>query len=411
MNRWPTAVLILTLIALGALAACAPEPGFAPTPTATPRIDTGDAPVGARTPEPQPTAGEAESADDPPATVVATSGPDDFPPGVNPLTGLAVDDPTRLARPPLLIKVSNQSDDVRPQSGLSSADHVWIYHMEGWGQTRYTAVVYGESPEYVGSVRSVRLIDTDHLIPMYDGLLVYSGGSNGMNDIIAAAPWRRRTFTDDGSGTMVRLPDTPRAGVAYYHVLFARPEAVWAAAVERGVSAPPDLRGLRFDAAAPPGGTPTDALSVDFPGRGPRQLWRYDASSGSWLSWTEMQLVSQPQATPDEDYLTGEQLAFENVVVIWADHYLADFIEDEPSQLYSVGVTLTGEGEAVLLRDGQRYEVTWRRDDREAMIQFFGADGQIIPLKPGQTWFHVALPPSWQFAPEVLYNADVVGGE
>ncbi len=408
MKRWIPILSIL--IALSLLAACGPQPALDPTPTATPRIEGGQPPAADTTPEPQDVGGD-ESAGEPTATVVPVYGPDDFPPGVNPLTGLAVEDPERLERPPLLIKVSNQSDEVRPQSGLSFSDHVWMYHMEGWGQTRYTAVVYGQSPESVGSVRSVRLIDTEHLIPMYDGLLAYSGGSIGMNGIIARAPWRNRTFGDDGSGTMVRLPDTPREGTAYYHVLFARPEALWAAAEERGVSTPPNLNGLRFDPAPPAGGTATDAMGIDYPGRGPRQIWRYDEESGRWLSWTEMQIVIGPEPSPDEDYLTGEQLAFDNVVIIWAEHYLADFIEDEPNQLLSVGMNLTGEGSAVLLRDGQRYDVTWRRDDPEALIQFYGADGELIPFKPGQTWFHVALPPDWDYSPEVLYNADVIGGE
>ena len=103
------------------------------------------------------------------------------------------------------------------------------------------------------------------------------------------------------------------------------------------------------------------------------------------------------------DALTGEQLAFENVVVLYAEHYRSDFLEDESASLYGVGIVLTGQGNAVLLRDGLRYEVTWRRDAADQMIQFYGADGVIIPFKPGKTWFNVVSieiePPEVVFSP------------
>ncbi len=116
-----------------------------------------------------------------------------------------------------------------------------------------------------------------------------------------------------------------------------------------------------------------------------------------------MQLeVNAPEATPDEDYLTGEQLAFDNVVLIYAEHdWREDFVE-----VPAIDMEFVGEGQGVLLRDGLRYDVTWQRDDEEAMLRLNGPDGDPLPLRPGQTWFHIIVPPGEAHAPEVLFDGE-----
>jgi hypothetical protein len=67
----------------------------------------------------------------------------------------------------------------------------------------------------------------------------------------------------------------------------------------------------------------------------------------------------------------------------------ADFIEDEASQLKSIRINLIGEGRAMLLRDGQRFEGVWRRSSPESLMQVFTADGQPLSFKPGTIWYNV----------------------
>ena len=334
-------------------------------------------------------------------TATATHRPTGVPTDVNPLTGLQVDNPAVLRRSPLLIKISNESPEVRPQSGLSFADHVWEYQMEGWAQTRYTAVFYSRAPERAGSVRSVRLIDIEELLPMYDALLVFSGASSGMWNIILNAPWLDHTFKEDAEHLYtIRDQNVPRLGTNYYHSLFALPDEVWEEAEERGVSHIPNLGHILFDEQPASGGIPTTEAAIDYPGLGPKHTWRYDVVSGRWLSSTEDQRMRVPDA-PDIDFLTGEQLAFDNVIILYAEHYLADFIEDEPNQLLSVGIILTGEGDAVLLRDGLRYECRWQREQPSDLIRLIGSDGKEIPWRPGTTWFNVAS--TNQYAPLITF--------
>ncbi len=386
MQRHNLIHILPVLLVILLLTACGPgEPTAAPTAAVTPtRPPTAIAPTSTPLIRPSSEPATPEPTPDP-----YPIGPLEFPASYNPLTGLPVDDPAVLQRRPLLIKVSNESNEVRPQSGLSFADHVWIYQMEGWAQTRFTAVIYSQTPPQVGSVRSVRLIDSEHLVDMYDALLVISGGSIGMNYVLSQKPWYDRIFFDQGDW-LQRIPDVPRPYTARYHTLFAIPERVWAEADARGVNGPPDLQGLLFDPQPPEGGIPTTGARVDYPKYGPAQRWAYDPASGSWLSFTEVQIEVRPVETPDVDYLTNEQLAFENVVILYAEHSLANFIEDEPNQLAAVDINLIGEGDAVLLRDGLRYEVRWQRENPGDMMRLVDADGDPVAFKPGQTWWMVA---------------------
>src|SRR5574340_1529419 len=84
----------------------------------------------------------------PPAAPAGQLGPnqDDFPTGVNPLTGLPVTAPASLSRPAVLVSLSNFPPSVRPQTGLSFAPQVYeIYITEG--MTRFLTVFYGDLPQ------------------------------------------------------------------------------------------------------------------------------------------------------------------------------------------------------------------------------------------------------------------------
>jgi hypothetical protein len=97
------------------------------------------------------------------------------PEGINPLTGLPVSDPAVLKRRPLMVRIGNDVG-ARPQRGLNKADMVYEEITEWW-ITRFTAIYLSETPEIVGPVRSVRLINLQ-LVPQYGGALAHSGGSD-----------------------------------------------------------------------------------------------------------------------------------------------------------------------------------------------------------------------------------------
>ena len=181
MPKW-TRILTFSLLVFIFTACSTSAPEAPPTPTRTPIPVDEPAPLPTATPTPEPA--EATPTPLPPAAT-QTESPSEIvtplPPDVNPLTGLKVEDESRLDRIPVLIKVSN-SLEVRPQSGLSMADIVFEHFAEG-GITRFTALFYGQDPGKVGSVRSGRLIDIE-LPAMYSAIFGYSGSSAGVKNRI-----------------------------------------------------------------------------------------------------------------------------------------------------------------------------------------------------------------------------------
>jgi hypothetical protein len=82
-----------------------------------------------------------------------TYGPEmeDFPSNVNPLTGRAVEDPSLLKFPAVLVSISNMPVTARPQAGPGFAP--WVYELYiGEGTTRFLNVFYGDFPRAIPNV-------------------------------------------------------------------------------------------------------------------------------------------------------------------------------------------------------------------------------------------------------------------
>ncbi|MFN3928840.1 MAG: DUF3048 domain-containing protein [Thermoflexus sp.] len=376
MGRWRLRIL---MAGIWLIAACAPRPTpegpRSPTPTMPPPLVVNER-VSTPTlaPSPTPTPHPADSMAE-------------FPPDVNPLTGLRVPDPSVLHRRPLAIKISNYPPVVRPQSGVDLADIVFEHYAEG-GVTRFTAIYLSQDAEPVGSIRSARLIDLE--IPaMFKAILAYSGASAGVNARIRASDFIERALSPDfgvGAPVFWRIP---REGVALEHTLFTSTRRLWEEATRRGINGRQDLRGMVFAEQLPVGGQPASTLIIPY--RVEPVTWRYDPGSGRWLRWTAGQ--------PHMDALTGRQLSAANVVVVYAHHQPTDIVEDRLGNL-SIEIQIWGSGRVQVFRDGRMFEGQWQRFRREDMLRFVDANGKPIPLKPGNTWFQMApLDMQIQFSP------------
>ncbi len=373
--------LTAALLAAALLIACAPAPAAAPTPTPQP---TDLPPSPTFTPAPTPIADPTATPPPPTATPAPPQaiGPGDYPPGVNPLTGLPVDDPSVLQRRPLLIKISNSPPIVRPQSGLNTADLIFEYYVEG-GWTRFAAIFYSKGVDHVGSVRSGRLVDLQ-LSHALDALWVFSGASLGVLDTIRASDLYPYDVISPQFGYaepyFVRFP---RGDLPVEHTLFTDTAQLWQLAADRKVRATPRILtepGLAFDAVPPDGGIPARSATIDY--NKTHVEWRYDAVSGEYLRWTDN--------IPHTDALTGQQVAIQNVVVMSAYHELQElFPEKYFGKEKSWYIELTGNGQATLLRDGQAYDGRWVRTRPDDMFTFVDVNGNPLMFKPGRTFFQI----------------------
>ncbi len=301
-------------------------------------------------------------------------GPSDFPEGVNPLTGLRVEDPENLDRRPVFVKVANYPASGRPHAGLSAADIVFEYYI-GYGSNRFIALYYGENAEQIGPVRSGRLVDPQ-LVSMYQGILGFQSAYETIYAKIVDILGNRAI-----SGTGNVCPAICDDGRNIVTSVFANSEALTELSTQRGVDNHQyTLDGMAFDPEAPAGGVPgLDALilysNLD------RGEWRYDERSGKYLRWIEDAESADLEMIPLVDRNTDEQLAFSNVAVLFA------YYTEHTPAMHDIDLWGNTAGRrAVVFRDGEAYEVTWAVPSNDQPIQFFDQNGDPFPLKPGNTW-------------------------
>jgi hypothetical protein len=371
-------LFVLLIIAGLLMVGCRPSAAAAPTETSAPPVQAASpipsatltetlAPTETATPSPTPE----------PTQIVV--GPVDFPEDVNPLTGLQVEDPEILNRRPVMVKVSNFPRDGRPHAGLSSADIVFDYYI-GEGTNRFLALFYGQDTEKAGPIRSGRLID-GQLVNMYQGILGFSGADNWTVFPFISSILGPRAIVQGPNSCPAICSDGPQTVTS----VFADTAALNQYAVQNFNTAAPNvkqnLEGNVFNSNVPEMGVPADALLVQFNIQNLGE-WRFDPESGKYLRWIEsVDLNQNISMTPLTDRNTGEQLAFSNVIILFAPY------TERASTLHEVGMWNNWEGRrAVLFRDGKAIEGVWKSASTDRPPQFYTPEGDPLPFKPGNTW-------------------------
>lgn len=390
---------LLLFLGLAALAAISSTQDISKSPDAT--IEVSATPEATASPLPPTPAATLT-----PAPIDGAVGPYTFPETINPLTGLSVSDPAVLNRRPIVVKISNAPPLVRPQAGIGSADIVFEHYAEG-GLTRFSAVFYGQSPTRVGSIRSARLIDHE-LVPMVDGMLVFSGASIGVEKYIyGSEDVNARIEGAENTAPHGFIPPSEYAERAYKGVLYGLPHywrdetipvphnmfvnlaSIWELAASEGHAQRPTLRGLAFHPEPLPNPTGT-VNKIDIRYRATRVRWQYDPETGLYKRFADGQ--------GHFDANTLEQITAANVVVMYAEHTDTNIVESQfqGSISWSTQIAVWGQNQVVLFRDGQRYDGYWTRTVREEIIALRAPDHEILYLKPGNTWFQIIRNPEQQ---------------
>ncbi len=353
------------------------------TPTEAPLEPTNTAVPPTEVPTEEPTATPTELPEESPTPTVTptplVSGPTDFPENVNPLTGMVVDDVSLLERNPVMVKVSNFPRGLRPHTGLTWADIVFEYFI-GAGATRYSAIFYGQNAPEVGPVRSARLIDAQ-LGNLYNTVFAFaSADARVYNRVLNALG--DRAITESPS----TCPAICRTGNGDVNSVFAVPEEVTKYADETVGITPvrPLLDGTYFNPTAPEGGEAGSKVTVKY-SLSTISEWQFDAESNLYLRFIEeVDANGVVTIIPLVDAVTDEQLTAANVIVLFVET-----IEITPTlHDFNLANNLAGQ-RALLFRDGQVYELLWKSQGPQLPVQFFDLNGELVPLKPGNTWFHV----------------------
>jgi hypothetical protein len=309
-----------------------------------------------------------------------------LPTSLNPLTGLPPSDPSLLERRPLAIKVANYPRYIRPQSGLTLADQVFEYYIEG-GLTRFIAILYGNNSEWVGPVRSGRYFD-ENIQRMYQAFLVFKFADPRVLDHFKFSDFSEFIVVPtNGSCPPFKLMPTRQIEV-YNNSYFYTPE--WEDCVARNNlnNNRPVLRSSFYNEM-----TPLSELQAN-------QIFTYysEYSYNYWSYVPETQQYARYQETADThdgkaekyeplmDAATATAVHASNIVVLLAPHAFANTF-DEEDEVYQID--LTGSGEAYMFRDGVGIVASWHRTNKDQPLLITAANGTLIYMRPGITFYEV----------------------
>jgi hypothetical protein len=234
-----------------------------------------------------------------------------------------------------------------------------------------------EIPEAkVGPVRSGRLVYADIAAFFPDSCLIYAFASSEVLEHLPICAFV--THDTQGGGYMLDINEMTQL-----------------ATDSKQADKEIDYASNIYESEPPEGGAPASRLNV-FIAWLNQSAWIYNPLYESWWRYVD---DADPQTVgilhPEIDRLTGRQLHFENVIVLFAQH---DVIS--PTNL-DIHLEQDWVGDALLFRDRKMYQIRWStvaseeelQTGRRKPIQFLDLDDTTpFPLKPGHTWILVVTP-------------------
>ncbi len=313
----------------------------------------------------------------------APIGPVDFPSGVNPLTGLPVQNPSNLLLPPALVSVTNFPVSARPQAGLSFSPVVYEMYI-GEGMSRFLAVFYGDYPKEALNNDSATSNLTAAIGPIRSGRLPYESLRKLYNGFLVMASAYKTVAAQLNEYTNIYASDSADVNSAMIDATKLE-DVAKAREQQLGQNA---LSGLRFQTAAPAGGQDGQVLWLPYNFLN-QIFWRYNQADGSYHRFQDQ--ADGKTFTEFTDRLNGQPLTYQNVVVLFADHHRY------AETLIDIDLSYITKMPALLFRDGKMYPIYWTSKNEEyekttgkvRPIRFIDAAGNPFPLKPGQTWVEI----------------------
>ena len=231
-------------------------------------------------------------------------------------------------------------------------------------------------PAYVGPVRSGRLVYRHIAAFFHDSCLIYAGASP---EVLVHLP--QCAFVEhmiDGGGYMLEIDRL----VQLAHTSQQPDQSI-------------DYTSNVYSGDAPESGAQASKLHVYHAWLNQSE-WVYDPLSQSWWRYVDNADLGPAGVVHSEiDRLTGRQLHFENVIILFAHHEVIS-----PTNL-EIRMEQDWLGDALLFRDGQMYNIRWSTvaTDEEFQtglrkpIRLLHRDDKTpFPLKPGHTWIIVVTP-------------------
>ena len=344
-------------------------------------------------------------------TVTPVTPPGDTGDYINPLTGLRTDYSMGDTFKPLAIVVDNVDAAYAHQSGLTQAD-ILYETLVAPGISRFMMLVSDYSKlSPICNVRSARLEHLD-IIGSHNAIMVAHNGST-YNDFVSIAAARLGGGWDETLGkntfgyinTMKDIAFTAEGGQKYGTIKYYKNDpsyrtdisydtiitstAIMAILqsrsslfVQSGASSIGEVNGFTFvklDTQKVMNGTSAKNIKIQFTmdnRSGVKNVsYAYDASLGMYLRSQDGKV--------HRDSVTGEQLAFTNVITLFTDVSSEKGTAEDPV----VATTkIVGSGTGYYFYGGEAVAITWEKATWDSELVFKDASGNILELARGTTY-------------------------
>ena len=276
-------------------------------------------------------------------------------------------------RNPLAVVIDN-SVGARPQAGLSSASIVYEALAEG-GVTRLLAIFGPKDVDNIGPVRSARtyFVEWAEETRAY---LVHAGGSqNALTKIVED---QVPNLNDNSSYFSRQIT----SGRAYEHTLFTNTTNLYQYAKVKGYENRINtLESWLFKDDLELNSRPTSQtdISINFGDPAYAVKWEYNPNSNDYTRY----IANQPHT----DSNNSSNIVAKNIILIEATRTA---VTSAGKQVYNM--TLTGSGDARIIRDGKVMDATWKRSTALNRTHFYDKQGTEIELNRGQIWIEIINP-------------------
>ena len=331
-------------------------------------------------------------------TPVETPPAVEVPEYINPLTGLEADHDLSASRP-IAISIEN-AKDAFPHYGLLSADVLYEFLAE-YGVTRFLAITYDYADVAIFEpVRSARCYTID-LVQNHDAIFVHAGGSVGVGGAYEEIAARNIDNIDGVNGPAnIKYPnlygrDQERleAGVDSEHTMYITGENIVKAI---------ELLNIRTTSTAEKTSPfnfveydtvneleeGSSALHIRIKHYGNYQIidMVYDEETNRYLRY-QNKTAKVDDPIPHVDAETGEQLAFENVILLQCATTLRN---DGTNHIDIDLVTGADEyGTGYYCYGGKVIEILWQKVTGDDAIRFYNKDYTELEINRGKTYISV----------------------
>ncbi len=297
---------------------------------------------------------------------------------VNRLTGMPLSSKELHDQRPIAVMINN-IHIACPQVGIRNADIMYECTVEG-GITRLMMLTTDyKTLGTIGSIRSCREYYLD-MAANHDAIYVHIGGSNSGYESI-----KKRNVNDiDGltSNMYFRDPDRLK-NMGYEHSAMSNGELI-SKAIEaknyRTEYKDGDSTSFKFipyneEQKSTENGSAATNIKIPYTSvHQPR--FEYDESTGKYKRF---QFIDEQHI----DGETGEQLEFDNVVIIECKHSPKN---DEKNR---INVYMTGTGKGYYASNGKYIPITWEKSDVDAPMKLKTSDGSELLLNCGKTFVNI----------------------